>query len=850
MQSARYIPLGAVPPAHAYDCIACPLEDPMRPWPLFALALLACAEPVDWSDTPVPWSLSDDGFRQAPAVDLSVGPVVEGEVVDFVVTGAEPLERVYFARGSGLGDGPCIGIAGDLCLGILGAPTLLGTATADGAGTARLTVRIPVGLAGLEAAIQAVILRGVGGVDSVASAPVAFAIEAAPTCDDGVYNGDEEGVDCGGSCIDACPVEDFDRDEDFESGDLSAFDWLLDGPAEWQITEEGCFEGEFCLRTSPLQAAGEVAGAELALSIREDSTLAFQLRTDTEEGEHIARLWIDDALALEVSGITEWTTYAFDVYATGPADPDTVFRWEYSRSMFVDPTRPARNSVWLDLVELPPFNTGPTVPVLSAPGNGVVVGGSPTLAYGAMDPDGDALTYVVEVDTDPLFSSPVSSGETFADAWTPDLADGVWFWRVRAKDDADYRFTPWSEVRTFEVDSSWAGPPAWLQHTEAQFATGTLSDAVIVFDAVMPEYPGFDVTSAWTPWALSPTRMSVGLPAAIKRGTELVITSTVLLAHNVDSAYGLNNGRLDGVELWAGSSWNPPWCARDTRVDNHWGFGSASEDLEFEMEMDIGRYLDWDRCDGDGAQFNVVSAALPGTLTSPQLVVAELFGPDATWTRLRIDADPGVVVTVLDELGAPVPDEVLPGNGALGAGTHMLWGLDGAAFPVIQLEATVDGGALRGWDVTGGESVLFDFDAADSEGWTTPDGSVSVADGVLRLEAGPGVVPRLEHLLSVPVPADRFTTATVRLRTSNNAGLDTPSWWWSSDYGPFDARRSLTAEPVFLLEFQDVTFDLTAEPVPPDEAWRGEIDGLRVQPAGEFVDPAAGWAEIEWIRLE
>ena len=30
-----------------------------------------------------------------------------------------------------------------------------------------------------------------------------------PTCSDGVYNGDEGGVDCGGSCTKKCPLYDF-----------------------------------------------------------------------------------------------------------------------------------------------------------------------------------------------------------------------------------------------------------------------------------------------------------------------------------------------------------------------------------------------------------------------------------------------------------------------------------------------------------------------------------------------------------------------------------------------------------------------------------------------------------------
>ena len=53
-----------------------------------------------------------------------------------------------------------------------------------------------------------------------------------PTCFDGIQNGDETGVDCGGSCANACPCEGIDLveiDIDFENG--TGTDWTTSGDA-------------------------------------------------------------------------------------------------------------------------------------------------------------------------------------------------------------------------------------------------------------------------------------------------------------------------------------------------------------------------------------------------------------------------------------------------------------------------------------------------------------------------------------------------------------------------------------------------------------------------------------------
>ncbi len=51
-----------------------------------------------------------------------------------------------------------------------------------------------------------------------------------PTCDDGIQNGDETGIDCGGSCANVCPCEGTDLITiDFENG--SGTDWVTSGNA-------------------------------------------------------------------------------------------------------------------------------------------------------------------------------------------------------------------------------------------------------------------------------------------------------------------------------------------------------------------------------------------------------------------------------------------------------------------------------------------------------------------------------------------------------------------------------------------------------------------------------------------
>jgi MYXO-CTERM domain-containing protein len=106
----------------------------------------------------------------------------------------------------------------------------------------------------------------------------------------------------------------------------------------------------------------------------------------------------------------------------------------------------------------------PPVPVLLAPADGAVVAtGAPTLSWSnAADPDGDPVTYDLEIYADDVNGAPVQSADaiaedasgttTFVPTTIPENTR-VW-WRVRARTAAVGGFSPWSAYNRFLVDTA------------------------------------------------------------------------------------------------------------------------------------------------------------------------------------------------------------------------------------------------------------------------------------------------------------------------------------------------------------------------------------------------------------
>ncbi len=720
---------------------------------------------------------------------------------------------------------------------------------------------------------------------------------APPACANGVEDGLETDVDCGGPRCEACAAgdacsEDLDcrslscdtgacavgapsylTDEDFETGDLSRCDYTLSGdhPFEIETDASQCHAGSYCLRSSVYQASGETVRITLRLSVREDGEVTFWARTHSEPGEHVLRLYVDDVAAVEVSGDTEWTQYRAPVSATGPGGPDRVLTFEYSRSDFVDPGHAPWNEVWIDDIDWPSWNTHPSVPVLQSPANGAVITDAmPELRWRSVDPDFDTIIYEMELDTDPSFATATSTGETMQrtfDITTPLTPDTTYYWRVRSKDDSDYRWSEWSHPSSFRHRPDSPYPVLFRQVVGSELALSTLDGVEIYGDTARVRGDAFSIDASGSADTYTGSVHFSGLPRARDGASaQLRVTASFRGNRTCDGCSSYMSFYVpvtaDGSSLGSLSSSDICSCGSASTTFTLSNVQSMVADGVLDVGV-AGHYSPY--CGSDSTFLcGAVSATLTydtvadATITSPPIYLSDLAA--ANFEHAWVDADPTVRFQILDADLAPIPDAQVPGNAAgLAPGTHVLWNLDPAAYPVIHLRATLRASeVLRGWEVTANDGYGFHFiHDGEAEGWTAADDGATpttmVTGGALRVDgAAAGSNPRIELSLPAEVDASRFTQLRVRLRTSNNHADDTVTLYWENNYGTFDAVRSFSSTR-FLYDFQDVDIDLTTIPTPPSQPWQGRITALRIDPVVRFTDPAGdpadGWFEIDSIYI-
>ncbi len=129
----------------------------------------------------VAWMVA--GAAQAQQLSLSFPQLAPGTAVEFRIAGLSAGESTTLVRGARVGPGACPAVLGGVCLDVTGVPVIVGSAVADANGVARLRVQVPAGAPnGLELGVQAVAVRGAGGVDSVTSNAVDAVVQSGPIC--------------------------------------------------------------------------------------------------------------------------------------------------------------------------------------------------------------------------------------------------------------------------------------------------------------------------------------------------------------------------------------------------------------------------------------------------------------------------------------------------------------------------------------------------------------------------------------------------------------------------------------------------------------------------------------------
>lgn len=710
------------------------------------------------------------------------------------------------------------------------------------------------------------------------------------TCFDSVKNRDETDVDCGGqhcgpcqlgegcylhsdcavgvcdftgsgTCIMADPQ--YEVNEDFETGDFTLFPYSFassqGSPNHWEIETNAadCHAGSYCARSSVVHQLGETTSFAVSLSVRQNTTVTFWVRLETEPNEYYFRFYIDGALQTELSGTQGWTLLSFPVLATGPNGPDRELKWEYSRSAVMS----SANTVWIDDIDMPDWNTAPSVPELMAPQNGTLTTElQPTFIWRSFDPDFDAISFEFHIDSDPAFSNPVTTGEIFDTTWIPPapLVDGdVYYWRVRAKDNSDYRWSSWSDAWAVQVDSSYEVAEVWRQTEQAQFLMNQVDPVLsVAADRVVA---GYDATTAWQNLSCNGGSTNFNFAGTIPAATGGSGTVTVWTRGDFDSGVEYVTIRMEASTI-LGANYSAGTCAEASTQRTASNIDGFVNDGSTYVRLTTSSSVDVSGCSPTTAGRVRLQYGSAGEMTSVPIDF-DLFGGKLHWDRIQVVGSGTITIQVTDEQGVLIPDADVPGNSAgLTDRTIHLWYLDPVVYPVIRLKAHLASSAeLHEWAVYGSDAYEFRFSKdGDLEGWTAHDNgatpTVAVTGGVLRFDSlAAGIDPNVQYWFPVAIDASRFTTMKIWVRTSNLDWNDDPTLHWQSNFGLFDSRRSITVPQVYLAAFEEVTFDLTIVPTLPDEPWQGQIDAIRLDPVVQFLDhlsqPVDGWFEIERIIL-
>jgi Secretion system C-terminal sorting domain len=140
--------------------------------------------------------------------------------------------------------------------------------------------------------------------------------------------------------------------EDSETGVLDGFNWQMDGDADWFVTTQSPYEGDYCMESGNI-ADGEVTTLKTVMNVLEVGDIQFSFRTSTEASYDFLIFNINGSVMGQWSGDNDWTVVSY------PVNPGSVtFRWRYDKDNIVSN---GEDAAWVDDIIFPPYEQSVTV---------------------------------------------------------------------------------------------------------------------------------------------------------------------------------------------------------------------------------------------------------------------------------------------------------------------------------------------------------------------------------------------------------------------------------------------------------------------------------------------------------
>ncbi len=136
--------------------------------------------------------------------------------------------------------------------------------------------------------------------------------------------------------------------EDFETGDLTAFDWNSGGNAPWFVTDEAPYDGDYCARSGNI-SDNQHSDLTITLETMGEGDISFYHKVSSEDGYDFLRFYIGVNEMGDWSGESDWE------YASYPVTEGYhILKWSYEKDMSV---AGGSDCSWLDNIVFPTTTT-------------------------------------------------------------------------------------------------------------------------------------------------------------------------------------------------------------------------------------------------------------------------------------------------------------------------------------------------------------------------------------------------------------------------------------------------------------------------------------------------------------
>jgi uncharacterized repeat protein (TIGR01451 family) len=135
--------------------------------------------------------------------------------------------------------------------------------------------------------------------------------------------------------------------EDFETGDLTKFDWENNSFTSWSVVPNEAYEGLYCAKSASITDMSSSV-LKITLDIKVDSDISFYKRVSSETNYDFLEFYIDDKMMNSWSGEVDWSMEKYSINKGVH-----TLKWAYTKDVSYNS---GQDCAWIDNIKLPPIS--------------------------------------------------------------------------------------------------------------------------------------------------------------------------------------------------------------------------------------------------------------------------------------------------------------------------------------------------------------------------------------------------------------------------------------------------------------------------------------------------------------